>query len=164
MRGRVLVIAVALVAAASVVGASPVAAAPADDAAALRLVPFPKEVSLRPGLFALDRRLVLEVPADIAETVGRLLAEELRRAGLPEPEVRGLGGEASWWRLSAEPGSGPPTLGLRDGATPEDYALEVGPDAVACRAAGRAGLLYGVQTLRQLVRANRSGTALACLT
>jgi hypothetical protein len=38
----------------------------ADDAAQRRLVPFPKEVRLRPGVCRMGRRLLLEVPPDLA--------------------------------------------------------------------------------------------------
>ena len=133
------------------------------EATALRLVPFPKEVRLEAGALALDRKCVLEVPADVAGLLGGLVTEELGRANLAAPEVRAIDAKAAWWRLSAAPGGAPPSLAMRDGATAEDYALAVGPDAAAGAAPGRPGLFYSVQTLCQLLRANRTGKALPCL-
>ena len=60
----------------------------AEDVSELRLVPFPKEVRLGPGRFDLVQGLVLEVAAARAESFGRSLNEELRRAGLPPAQVR----------------------------------------------------------------------------
>ena len=136
----------------------------AQDVSGLRLVPFPKQVSRQPGEFALGGKLVFEVPADAAGVLGRRVAEEFGHAGLAAPEVRGIDPGATWWRLSASPAAAPPPLAMRDGATPEDYALDVRPDAIVGGAAGRPGLLHGIQTLRQLVRANRAASALPCLT
>lgn len=58
-----------------------------DDSARLRLVPFPKQVSLSEGTFELARPLTLHVPADLAGLIGNLLSNELGRAGLPTPTV-----------------------------------------------------------------------------
>ena len=76
----------------------------ADDATALRLVPFPKQVHLRPGEFLLDSKLVLEVPAASHELLSGLIGEEFRRAGLATPDVRDISGDAKYVRLSVQPG------------------------------------------------------------
>ena len=135
----------------------------ADDAAALRLVPFPKQVELRAGTLALDRKLVLEIAADAAGSVGPLIGLELQRAGLPALKIRPVAGRSQLWRLAAEPGAGAPGPDLPDSVSPEAYALEVRPEGVVCRARDSAGLFYGGQTLCQLIRANRHGHAIPCL-
>ncbi len=125
----------------------------ADEAATLRLVPFPKQLELRQGTFSLQTPLILEAPRDAADLLGRLIAAEMQRAGLPEPKIQGVDRTGSW-RLSARSGGAAPEFAHRKDATPEDYVMAVGGDAVVCDAPGRPGLFYGVQTLCQLLRAN----------
>jgi len=138
--------------------------APAGEVSALRLVPFPKEVRLQEGTFSLNGPLVLEAPAESAGLIGRLIREELKRAGCKRPEVRPTEGDAKFLRLSAKPGQPRPPVEFREGATPEDYVLAVQPDAVVGESPGAPGVLHAAQTLCQLIRANRiEGTKLPCL-
>jgi hexosaminidase len=137
-------------------------AARANDAAALRLVPFPKQVELQSGTFSLDQPLVLQAPAKLADRLGRLIGDEFRRAGLTPPKVQTVGDDVKHWTLAATPAAASEPK-VRDGVTPQDYALGVRSDGVSCSAPGDAGLLYGVQTLCQLIRANRRGQSLPCL-
>lgn len=149
--------------AAAVPGPAADRAAEAGDVSALRLVPFPKHVERRAGEWALDGRLVLEAPSDVAALLARQVGDELGRAGLEKPEVRAIDGSASFWRLSRKPGGAAPALRFRDGAAPADYALDVGPDGAVGGGTDRAGLFYSVQTLCQLIRANRTNGRLPCL-
>ncbi len=135
----------------------------AADAAALRLVPFPKEVRLASGAFDLQRPLVLEAPADRAETFGRLLNDELQRARLPAAEVRRLDGPARGFRLSDKPGGLVARAEFRPKATPEDYVLTIQPDEITAAAPDAPGLFYALATLRQMIRANRQGHAVPCV-
>ena len=136
----------------------------AEDVGALRLVPFPKEVRLEQGTFALDRPLVLEAPADQCEQLGRIVGDELERAGFAPPEVRGIEDGCELVRLSASAGGGRPSAAFRPEATEEDYRLTVAPEEIVCAAPGGRGLFYGVATLCQLIRANRRDAKLPCLT
>ncbi|MCR4415264.1 MAG: glycoside hydrolase family 20 zincin-like fold domain-containing protein [Thermoguttaceae bacterium] len=145
------------------VGLSATAAVWADDASALRLVPFPKEVRLEPGTFSLKSPVVFEAPADRAETFGRLLNDELRRARLPAAEVRRLEGPTHGFRLSAKPGGLVARAEFRPKATAEDYVLAIRPDEITAAAPDAPGLFYALATLRQMIRANRRGDALPCL-
>lgn len=139
------------------------------DAATLRLVPFPKEVRLQPGTFDLKQPLVLEVPADRAATFADWLNDELQRAGLPPAQVSHRQGAGHAFRLLPRPaGSAQPVLPLpevrwRAEAGPEDYVLTVGRDTITGQAREAPGLFHALSTLRQLIRANRCGTALPCL-
>jgi len=135
------------------------------DASSLRLVPFPKEVKLDEGAFALDRELVIELSKAQADLLASLIGAEMKRAGLPEPKVQALDDGANLLRLVA------PTISarlrpipLRDGAAEEDYALQVTRGQTIVSAKAPAGLLYGVQTLCQLIRANLKDKGLPCLT
>jgi hypothetical protein len=134
------------------------------ESTTMRLVPFPKEIEVRQGVFAVKPDLVLEAPAGAAPLLAAQVEAELRRAGLPAPKAQPLEKEARFWRLSSKAGASAPQLRLRDGAGAEDYVLEVKPDGVVCSAPGEAGLFYGLQTLLQLIRANRRDDGLPCLT
>ena len=137
---------------------------PAEDAATLRLVPFPKELRLEAGELALDSTLVLEGPADRLPLLLKLLGTELQRAGLPAPNPRPLSASVNRFRLIAGSRSDAAEGKLRDKGTDEDYTLHVTPGGVVVAGRGPAGLLHGAETLVQLIRANRRGNHLPCLT
>lgn len=134
----------------------------AGEASRLRLVPFPKQVNLRQGVFPLEGKSALEGPGRMVRLFGEMIGAELQRAGLPEPVLHDAGEDAHWVRLSASPGGKQPEYHFRDQPTPEDYTLEIQPEAIVCGAPGDAGLFYGVQTLCQLIRANRRDQGLPC--
>ncbi len=142
----------------------------AQDAASLRLVPFPKEVRIQPGTFELNRRLVLEVPADRAPTFAAWLNDELKGAGLPAVQVSGQKGPGHAFRLlpasvaASKPVGVQPGAELRAEAGPEDYVLTIGRDGIVGQARSAPGLFHALSTLRQMIRANRRGTLLPCLT
>ncbi len=135
----------------------------AREASSLRLVPFPKETRLDAGRFALDGPLVLEVRPELAGLMGQLIGDELQRTGAHPPEVRPRRGLEHALLLSTSPGGPPPKFTFRPGATPEDYVLQITPDTVTVDAPGAAGQFYGVQTLRQVIRANSQNATLPCL-
>ncbi len=138
------------------------AAAPADDCARLRLVPFPKEIARAEGVFALTGDLALEAPAERAPVLAELLNAELARAGAKPAAIREAVSDRLAWRLISKAGG---TLSAPDtpAGNTEAYALTVGTGHVACAATSPAGLLHGMQTLCQLLRANRIGAAIPCL-
>jgi len=136
----------------------------AQDASALRLVPFPKDVRLTEGSFALDRPLTIELPAEPASLLGRLIGDELERLQLPRPQVRSRDDLQNALRWSAATDGPPPQSAFRPDATSEDYALQITPAAVTADAPEAAGLFYAVQTLCQLIRANSKDGRLPCLT
>lgn len=136
----------------------------ADNPATLRLVPFPKQVTLEPGVFPLDGKLVLEAPAASAPLLGSWINAELQRAGMATVEVRNVDGELQVLRLSAGPAAPPTKSDFRPNATPEDYTIQIGENAVVCAAPSEAGLCHAAHTLCQLIRANRRGMALPSLT
>ncbi len=135
----------------------------AADPSALRLVPFPKHVRLQSGRFALDRALVVEADRAAVQRFGRLIAAEFKQAGLRTPELRALSQAGHTLRLAARAGGRFPQIDFRDGATDQDCALEARPDDIVVAGKGSAGLFYGVQTLCQLLRANRDGNTLPAL-
>jgi hypothetical protein len=136
----------------------------AQDVSDLRLVPFPKQVEMGEGQFALDRSLRLEAPREIAESVGTLVTGEIQRAGFQPPKIVSLDSDQKTIRLLADGTDPVPQISLRDDATDEDYAVRIEPDAVTIRANATPGLLHGVATLSQLIRANRRDASLPSLT
>jgi hypothetical protein len=138
-------------------------AACAADADALRLVPFPKQVTRTGGTFDLQRPLVLERARGAGDTEAALIAAELQRAGLPTPTQATVATEAWTLRLCVDPESVVRAPAFRDGAGAEDYQVHVERDAITCCGRGPAGLFYAAQTLCQLIRANRDGTKLTGL-
>lgn len=138
-----------------------VAVAPAAEPG-LRLVPYPKEMKLAEGRFEFAPGLVLAATDGTALFLSQLLNDELRRGGLGEIQPAEIAGSAHGFRLS-KPGGELPPLELRPQATDEEYVLRVEPTAVICVAKGPAGVFYGLQTLCQLVRANRSERTIPCL-
>ena len=60
------------------------------------------------------------------------------------------------FRLAPGKGRLQPLVFPREGGG-ESYGLEVRPREIVCQAKQPAGLFYGLQTLCQLIRANRRG-------
>ncbi|MBN1441775.1 MAG: family 20 glycosylhydrolase [Planctomycetes bacterium] len=131
----------------------------------LRLVPFPKDAVLTGGELRLDRPLRLIAPPALLEMSRELVRGELQLAGLDLAET--VAGPAEDLALQiiadgADAGKLAP-LPLRDEAVVEEYTLRATTGGVAIHGGGAEGLLHGIQTFRQLVRANRRGAALPCL-
>ncbi|MEI7940396.1 MAG: glycoside hydrolase family 20 zincin-like fold domain-containing protein [Verrucomicrobiota bacterium] len=128
----------------------------------LRLVPFPKSVALEAGRFSLKQPLTFEISDGQGELPAQLLNIELQRAGLPPAQVSGLKSAGPAFRLAVKRHA----LILPDlpqQASTESYALDVRPDEIVGAAKDPAGLFFGLQTLCQLIRANRQGDTLPCL-
>ncbi|MFE6286247.1 beta-N-acetylhexosaminidase [Streptomyces sp. NPDC057877] len=105
----------------------------------LALVPRPRELSRRPGRFRLDATTRLRITPG-AEPAAALLRAYLTPAtGLP------LEHAADGTLVLALDATLRPRLG------DEGYGLTVDADGVLLRAADPAGLLHGVQTIRQLL-------------
>lgn len=140
-----------------------VGAAPAtpDD---LRLVPFPKHVELARGSFQLRDSRAIEVHPSVSTSLGTQLQTELRLAGFVIPLAAMEGTSSNTIRIARKTAQPTEKDAVRADATDEDYLLKVTSDSVTVTAPAPTGLVRGVQTLRQLVRANRVGDALPCLT
>ena len=140
---------------------SPAALVSADDASALRLVPFPKEVSLQAGGFRLDRPLVVRTGPKADRRVSQVVLSELRRAGGEATAV--VAPDLDDRTLEVRAGTVSEVVQARPAGGDEGYALRVGPNGATVHGAGPAGLRHGVATLAQLIRANRGPGGLPCL-
>jgi hypothetical protein len=134
-----------------------------DQAGQLRLIPFPKKVQLVEGTFDLNRTLVLETGLGPDAYEIQCLAEELQRAGLAAPRIDHLEGGDHLIVLRSKSDKIPGDAQFRENASSEDYLLDVRRDVIRCAGMGPAGRLYAVQTLCQLIRANRTETSIPCL-
>jgi hexosaminidase len=114
------------------------------------LIPYPRECAWGEGSLALAE-FRLSVPADLAESLRVALADLAR-------DILAAGGR------SANSTSAVPirlelaavdVAGIEEGA----YRLSVTSQGVGLRAADRAGLFNGIQTLRQLVQTEQNGEA-----
>jgi hexosaminidase len=138
-----------------------------QDAGKLRLIPFPRQVHLRPERLPLADSMVITIDdSPVIRQAAEDLKGELSRmakvkaeilvtpAGAhPSPWLLGLSaGQGSADRAKAAPGVIPPQ--------DESYALTITGGLAAVGAEAEAGLVWGIQTLRQLVRANLQQRAL----
>lgn len=131
--------------------------APQADGSSLRLVPFPKEVTLVAGGMSLDGAWVMRIPAGLA-TLGQSVAEEWQRAGFRPPKLEFMPEAEQHWSLFRA-GSSPPFMGNPQFATednPEEYQLVVVRDGVVAHARSQPGLFYAAMSFCQLLRANRT--------
>jgi hypothetical protein len=129
----------------------------------LRLVPFPKSVVLEAGRFSLGKSLTFEISDGQGELPAQLLNAELQRAGLRGVRVSRLKSAVPAFRLAARKHA-LVLPALPEQTSLESYALDVRADEIVCAAKDAAGLFCGMQTLCQLIRANRQGDTLPCLT
>jgi len=143
------------------------APAPGD----LNLIPFPKLASLESGTFAVKPVMSLVVTdTAVARQAAADLRNELKRAANATCKVSLVGTKPGlppyWLLLSAGKTRAADIAKDLSGTTdkPEGYRLVVRPGYAAVGAKDRAGLVWGIQTLLQLVRANMRGAAVPCVT
>lgn len=107
-----------------------------------------------------DGRLLLGSPGVIGHTggdaadVAELLADDLQLFRGERPAIDSAGASTAEIRLSLD-------RTLADELGPEGYRLEI-DDTVRVVAAGRSGLLYGCQTIGQLVKQDQERRSLPC--
>ncbi len=114
----------------------------------IAIIPRPASVTARPGVFTLTPGTIIETDR-ASSALGRRLALYLEPATGFELRVQSRSSAAS----TAASARGRISLSLdprlkKVGS--EGYILDVQPRRIALRAAGPAGMFYGIQTLRQL--------------
>ena len=120
----------------------------------LNLIPAPKQIDLKPGNFefAADLRIMVKQQNNIGlEDFSALLKTEL---GI----IVKLNGQATGKTIRVEKRK---DMELR---SEEGYVLDVMPEGITVTATTEAGIFYGIQTLSQLITANRTGRLIPCLT
>jgi len=135
-----------------------------DPNQALRLVPFPKVVRVSPGRLRLQSPMTMTVSKSaMARQVAGDLRQELAALAGVNATLAGLPDGSSWGCCLAA-GPAKPVASMKLPAQPEGYALSVAPDRASVAAKTERGLVHGIQTLRQLIRANTRDGAIPCLT
>jgi hypothetical protein len=159
--------------------AARVASAAADldesrlEPAAGTIIPAPKTYQRGTGVFAVPAELAVTSTATHAAAI-EVLAEDLARFGV-QTRRREPGGEpaAPVVVLLGVPARDEAVrqacerLGVRVDATtpgPEGYALVVTPETVLIAGSDDAGVLYGAQSLRQLLRKGAAGAEIPVVT
>ncbi|MCC4907938.1 beta-N-acetylhexosaminidase [Microbacterium sp. cx-59] len=112
----------------------------------LGVVPFPRSLSTRAGVFTLSPEVVLTGDAEVASVIADLV---LARTGVRLRVAVAVAVAAASGR----------TIAVRRTGTgaPEGYRLRVDPGGVALESPDAAGLFYGAQTLVQLLSHNDAG-------
>jgi hexosaminidase len=143
------------------------------DALSLKLIPTPQKVEMRAGSFSISKGLAISLPnnkdeddrfsvADLSDEIRTDLGFQPTHSTRIKERAILIGRieksniiHARLKRLGITP---PDTLGK------EGYILVVRKEGILIAANSGAGIFYGVQTLKQLIRSNRSGNAIPCVT
>ena len=129
----------------------------------LRLIPEPKQVEKRAGVFLITSKTRIVINAAHAQEdrfAAETLAEEIQRAAgatikletartRPKSNVIYLVHAADDARLSAELAGS--KLAIDDQLGEEGYVIDATPERIVVAAPAGAGVFYGIQTLRQLL-------------
>jgi len=118
----------------------------------LHLLPVPRQVTPCDGAFLLthDMCIVLECGCELARTGAKQLQEEILRASGMQVDIR-----------SGKARAGDICLAVQHAEPAQGYALAITAEGVSVTGHDEAGLLHGVQTLRQIIR--QSGWKLPCM-
>lgn len=128
----------------------------------LRLIPFPKQVSIRGGRLDIRQGMTIAVSDGVAaRQSARDLQSEIARVMGVSCRIETVSA-TSPWTLTLGKGS---AIDLaQTPAQNEGYALFVRRESAGVGARTEAGLVWGIQALKQLVRANNEGSTIPCLT
>jgi hypothetical protein len=136
------------------------------------VIPAPKSYQRGTGVFRVPRELGIASAATHAAAI-EVLAEDLARFGVTTTRVDPGGAPATPGVLLGVPARDAAItqacarLGVSVDATtpgPEGYVLAVTPEAILVAGSDDAGVLYGAQTLRQLLRQGAAGAEVPVVT
>lgn len=135
----------------------------AADANDLRLVPWPKELSLQYHSLTHEGLYTIQADPALLSVIDETLLPELKRANIKLLNKPGAGKTPCSLLMQNGYSSQYPAAvaKLPDNPKPESYALTVTRMGIALTGADRAGALHGLATLAQLFRANET---IPCLT
>ncbi|MHB1000145.1 MAG: beta-N-acetylhexosaminidase [Armatimonadota bacterium] len=135
----------------------------------LRLIPFPKQVKSLPGSFAVSSGMTITVSdSPAARQALTDLQLELASAAKVKTGFKLVPAGKNLYTLTITTAKSPRTivsvpLPKEIVSQKEGYRIWMSPDTVTVSSATDSGLVCGIQTLRQLVRANMRGSSIPCL-
>lgn len=138
---------------------------------ALQLIPTPKSVDFQSGSFEFDSRTTIFVENPDSETLfaaKELISEIQHELGFLPTIVNAKSGKQIIFCLLGHDNEASKLLvkqkiEIPAGLGEEGYVLCVSTENVFIVSTGKAGQFYGVQTLKQLIRANRKRNSIACV-
>ncbi len=123
----------------------------------MNILPYPAEISVNPGHFKLTANFAVSCPqySDPLLSVARALVDEIAVVN---------GGVRPILCRAEAVESHPSGILLRTYSRlgPQEYRLSIKPDSISILGGDEAGVFYGVQTLRQIIRTE--GISLPCVT
>lgn len=134
----------------------------------LRLIPYPQEICLEDGYFTFEKSVsaclskpddaddkfaITQFALEIEKVFSSTLTIDFEPLKVSADHALCVGKHEGLAELSADPDIGS-----------EGYVLKVGRNGIMIVANGSSGLFYGIQTLKQLIRANSNGNAIPCQT
>jgi len=139
-----------------------VMAAAIDPVSQLRLIPFPRHITLGKDTFkpasglvisVSDTQASLQAANDLADDIRMVFRIKCRVKALQQMKAR---------TFSLRIGADKPAAGIPENI--EGYSLVVSAQGINTESFGAAGLVNGIETLRQLVIANTSANGIPCVT
>lgn len=136
------------------------------------IIPSPKEVKTLEGVFAfgpatgiiIERQQNTETAFAASELANEIKNEfGLSPAITEKPSKNSIVLCLTGRDLKMQKTLNSQKINVPDNLGAEGYLLQVTPSGIYIAAPTEAGVFYGVQSLKQLIRANRTGTGLPCL-
>lgn len=139
-----------------------------NQASSLRLVPFPKEIDIKEGYFSIQPKMTITVTDTPAAKQAALdLKDDITTLMKCDCEMKIVkpGKTPRWEFIFSNKKVSQSVIKTLEPLPEqnESYKLFITPQAVIIRAKEKEGLVWGIQTFRQLVRANMNGNFIPCL-
>jgi len=139
----------------------------------VHIIPTPKEVQLLEGNFVFSQATTIRIESpenkETAFAAGELAAEIKNELGFM-PAISGkFSGNSILLCMTGrdkkmQKAFTAQKINVADNLGEEGYLLQITPSIIYVAAQTEAGLFYGVQSLKQLIRADRTGLGVPCLT
>lgn len=140
-----------------------------NNAASLRLIPYPKKIEIKDGLFNVSDNMVIAIgaKAPVNGPVGSL-KKELQNSRNISCQVNNIAGQDEFTLALSLPNKRKSLISAiqipkETESENEGYIIDVSQNGVVLKSKSRGGYFNGIQTLTQLIRANMQETKLQCM-